>query len=128
MPVPKQYSLLTAEQKTPLLLAWLEEHKARALTAFDVKNALTDVVIVATATSVRHAQSLADGLLAYCQEQNFEFLHMEGYTTGQWILVDMNDAIVHIFQEAVREQYNIESLFHDCPVLPVPSVTETSEK
>lgn len=117
MPVPKQYSLLTAEQKAPLVLSWLEEHKARNIKAFDVKNALTDVVIVATATSVRHAQSLADGLLAYCKEQNLEFLHMEGYSTGQWILVDMNDAIVHIFQEAVREQYNIESLFHGCPVL-----------
>ncbi len=120
MPVPKQYSPLAAEAKAPLLLTWLAEHKARNLAAFDVKNPLTDVVMVATATSVRHAQSLADGLMAFCTEQNFEFLHMEGYATGQWVLVDLNDIIVHIFQENVREQYHVESLFHDAPSLPVP--------
>ena len=79
---------------------------------------------VVSATSVRHARSLADGLLELCRERNFEFLRMEGYQTGLWILVDLNDVIVHIMQEAERDIYHLESLWRDAERLPdVPSAS-----
>jgi ribosome-associated protein len=40
---------------------------------------------------------------------------VEGLDSGQWILVDFNDVVVHIFQKEVRELYNIEGLFTDVP-------------
>ena len=75
------------------------------------QGAFTDALLVASATSVRHAQSLADGVSALCHEQNFEYLRMEGYTTGQWILVDCNDIVVNIFQQSVRDLYQLENLW-----------------
>ena len=75
------------------------------------QGAFTDALLVVSATSVRHAQSLADGVSALCHEQNYEYLRMEGYNTGQWILVDCNDIVVNIFQQSVRDLYQLENLW-----------------
>ncbi len=109
----KKFSTLPARDKAGVILAWLAEHKARDVSAFDLAggNPLTDVVIVASASSTRHARSLADGLLELCGKEQYEFLRMEGYQGGMWVLADLNDIIVHIFQEPVRELYNLESLW-----------------
>lgn len=78
--------------------------------AFSQPNAVCDAIIIATATSRRHAKGLADGLLALCRECRHEFLRMEGYEEAQWVLVDCNDIIVHIFQPDVRQLYALEDL------------------
>lgn len=113
IPTPKKYSLMPTLEKLAVLRNWLEEHKAQNVEAIDLsgQGAFTDALLVVSATSVRHAQSLADGLSALCAEQNFEYLRMEGYTAGQWILVDCNDLVVNIFQESVRDLYKLESLW-----------------
>ncbi|MBS1377504.1 MAG: ribosome silencing factor [Bilophila wadsworthia] len=100
-------------------MKWLEESKARDVVALDVagKSPCMDVVIVVTASSLRHAKSLADGLMEQCTKNNYEFLRMEGYQTGQWILADLNDIVVHIFQQDVRELFRIESLWKESPAL-----------
>lgn len=115
-PAPlRRYSTQPASEKAAVLADWLEESKARELTVLDVsgKNPCMDVLIVATATSVRHARSLADGLLDQCKQRNFEYLRMEGYQAGQWILVDLNDIVAHIFQAETRDMYRLESLWPD---------------
>jgi ribosome-associated protein len=92
---------------------WLNEHKARDLASFTLPegNPLADIVLICTASSARHARSLADGLTEMCKQQKFEILRTEGYQEGQWVLVDLNDVIVHIFQEPVREMYRLEALW-----------------
>lgn len=123
-PAPKaqpirKFSTASAAEKTAVLVQWLEESKARDLVALDVagKSPCMDVVVVVTASSLRHAKSLADGLMEQCTKNNYEFLRMEGYQTGQWILSDLNDVVVHIFQQDMRELFRIESLWKDAPVL-----------
>ena len=103
-PAPKaqaarKFSTASASEKTAALVKWLEESKARDVVALDVagKSPCMDVVIVVTASSLRHAKSLADGLMEQCTKNNYEFLRMEGYQTWQWILADLNDIVVHIF-------------------------------
>ena len=112
---PKKYSLMPTPEKLAIMKACLEDHKAQQVESIDLagKGAFTDALLVASATSVRHAQSLADGISALCSENNFEYLRMEGYTAGQWILVDCNDIVINIFQESVRELYKLEALWGD---------------
>ena len=124
IPAPKaqaarKFSTASASEKTAVLVKWLEESKARDIVALDVagKSPCMDVVIVVTASSLRHAKSLADGLMEQCTKNNYEFLRMEGYQTGQWILADLNDIVVHIFQQDVRELFRIESLWKESPAL-----------
>ncbi|WP_291301274.1 ribosome silencing factor [Desulfovibrio sp. MES5] len=110
---PKQFSEVPASRKAADVVQWLEEHKALRVVCIDLEGQVgfADALIIASAGSVRHAQSLADGVSLMCREKNYEFLRTEGYATGQWILVDMNDVIVNIFQEPVRELYALEALW-----------------
>ena len=127
----RRFSQLAAVDKADTIARWLEEHKARNLLVLDVheKSSLTDVVVIASVSSVRQGQSLAEGLLTLCREENFEFFHTEGQNTGQWILVDLNDVVVHLFQDDARTLYNLEGLWRDTPVIrgsraPAPAGAE----
>lgn len=73
-------------------------------------NPVADALIVASATSGRHARGLADGILRICPENGQEYFRMEGYEEAQWILVDCNDVIIHIFQPDIRDLYRLEDL------------------
>lgn len=105
----------TVDTKTKLqaISNWLNEKKAKEITAIDLdgQNVLTEGIIIAGATSLRHAQGLADFVLEMGKEQNYEFLHMEGYNNGLWILLDFNDVLVNIFQSEQRGLYRLEDLF-----------------
>jgi ribosome-associated protein len=113
----KKHLALSTEKKIQTISVWLHEHKALQLVSLHVasKSAWTEALIIVSASSVRHAQSLADGLLAWCREQKVEFLSMEGYQAGQWILVDLNDVVVNIFQAPTRELYRLDSLWAESP-------------
>ena len=111
--VVKKYSLVPVQEKLEQMGAWLKDKKARELIVLNLsgQGAFTDGIILASATSVRHAQGLADHLLDEAGRANYEFLHMEGYQNGTWILLDFNDVVINIFQADARLLYNIEGLW-----------------
>lgn len=116
-PAPKRFSEVPLTDKLSDVIHWLEEHKGANIVSIDLaaQHGFTDALVVVTAGSARHAQSLADGVAALCRERNYEFLRTEGYEAGQWILVDMNDIVVNIFLGPVRELYGLESLWGHVP-------------
>ena len=109
----KKYSLVSAREKLEQMGVWLKDKKARELFILDLsgKGAFTEGIVLVSATSVRHAQGLADHMLEEAGRANYEFLHMEGYQNGAWILLDFNDVVVNIFQKDARLLYNIEGLW-----------------
>lgn len=112
----------TYREKVQSIVHWLEEKKAKDIIALDVAamNSLTEGVVVASASTIRHAQALADGLMQFFGEQGYELLGMEGYQVGTWILVDGNDVVIHIFQEQARVFYHLEGLWAGAPRLDRP--------
>jgi ribosome-associated protein len=121
----KSRSPLPARQKAEAILAWLVGRKAHDPKALDLggKSPVTDVIVIASASSPRQARALADGLMELCRDESYEFLRMEGYQGGVWVLADLNAVIVHIFQEPARELYNLESLWRDAePFFPPASL------
>lgn len=111
----KSYSILPAREKAEVIMAWLAEHKGRDIKAFDVSelSPVTEIMILVSGSSARHVRSLAEGVMELCVKENYEFLRMEGQQGGLWILADLNDVVIHLFQEHVRELYNLESLWRD---------------
>mgnify|MGYP006303359293 CR=1 FL=1 len=109
----------TYRDKVTSIVHWLEDKKGRDIVALDVTavNSLTEAVIIVSAATVRHAQSLADGLMQHFGEKGYEYLGLEGYQVGTWILIDGNDVIIHIFQEEARSFYHLESLWTEAPRL-----------
>lgn len=119
MPAPLKFANVPVTEKLETVCTWMAEKKARDIVALDLtkNNTFTEGIIIVSATSVRHAQGLADYVLAESKALRYEFLRMEGYQAGQWILLDMNDLVVSIFQEETRELYRLEELWKTAPVL-----------
>lgn len=82
----------------------------------------TNYLLIVTATSDRHARALADHLREELKSQGVKPLGVEGYESGQWILLDYSDVIVHIFQETSRDYYDLDGLWIDAESLPIENV------
>ena len=91
----------------------LEAIKARDITLLDVRKltSLYDTLIIATAESNRQVKALAHHVRDKLKEAGANILGVEGEETGEWVLVDAGEIIVHIMQPAVRRYYNLEELW-----------------
>lgn len=91
----------------------LADLKARDVKVLDVRKltSIADYMIVASGTSDRHVKSIADRLVQRASEAGCPPLGVEGAGTGEWVLVDLADVVVHIMQPRAREFYKLESLW-----------------
>lgn len=113
----KKFQDIPSEEKARLVAGWLDEKQGEHIVIMDVSSisSVTDMTMVVSARGVKHAQALADYVLEKCAEDKIEFLAMEGRPTGEWILVDLNDVLVHIFLDELREFYNLEGMWAEAP-------------
>jgi ribosome-associated protein len=97
----------------------LKLKKASDVVVLDLEgvNSFTDAVVIATVKSVRQSRALADEISKLAKGENYEHLRVEGKDSNQWVLIDLNDVLVNIFQEDARGAFNLESLWADAKVL-----------
>ena len=105
--------MLTTEEKTQAVVAALEDIKATNITVIDTSklSPLFDRMIIASATSRRQTKALADNVVVKLKERGETILGREGEESGEWILIDLGEVLVHIMQPAIREYYNLEELW-----------------
>ena len=77
---------------------------------------LFDRVIIASGTSNRQTRALAASVRDKVKSAGGQVISVEGEETGEWVLVDLGDAIVHIMQPTIRTYYNLEELWGAKPV------------
>jgi ribosome-associated protein len=96
----------------------LEDVKAQDIRVFNSTHltSLFDRVVVASGTSNRQTKALANSVREGVKEAGGEIISTEGEETGEWVLVDCGDAVVHIMQPALRQYYNLEEIWGDKPV------------
>jgi ribosome-associated protein len=101
----------------------LEDMKARDVRVIDVRNltTVTDYMIIASGTSDRHVRSIADRVVERATAAGCEPLGLEGEEAGEWVLVDLQDVVVHVMLGRVRDFYKLENLWE----MQAP-VTETA--
>ncbi|MFZ5533471.1 MAG: ribosome silencing factor [Pseudomonadota bacterium] len=104
---------MNSEQLQRLVVDALEEIKAVDVVALDVRclTSIADAIVIASGTSQRHVQSLADNVLRRAREADVRPLGVEGEQAGDWVLVDLGDVIVHVMRPEVRDFYNLEKLW-----------------
>ncbi len=104
---------LTTEQLQHLVVSSLEDFKATDITVIDVsgKNPLTERMVIATGNSTRHVKSMAVNLVVNAKAAGNVPLGIEGEGEGEWVLVDLNDVIVHLMLPQTRAFYNLENLW-----------------
>lgn len=83
---------------------------------------LADYFVICTATSSTHVKTLIDEVDRALSELGEPPLRREGYRGGGWILLDFGCVIVHIFQQDMREFYNLEHLWSDAEEVPLSSL------
>jgi ribosome-associated protein len=94
-------------------VAALEDVKAREIEVYDVTHLtpMFDRVIIASADSGRQLKALADNVEERARAAGGGVRGVEGTDTGEWVLIDLVDIVVHIMQPAVRSHYNLEELW-----------------
>ncbi len=96
-----------------LVLAALEDMKAVNVKLLDVRGLtdITDAMIVASGTSDRHVRSIAERVVEKARAAGRRPLGIEGTRDNEWVLVDLQDVLLHVMLPRVREFYAIEQLW-----------------
>tara|TARA_B100000401_G_scaffold381214_1_gene283213 strand:- start:239 stop:583 length:345 start_codon:yes stop_codon:yes gene_type:complete len=91
----------------------LDELKAKNVCSYEVEqiSSFTSFIIVASGTSGRHIQSIADKVIENLKTKKIKILGTEGMETKDWILIDAGEVIINIMSEDSREHYDLESLW-----------------
>jgi ribosome-associated protein len=97
----------------PIVEGALDEMKAVNVKVLNVNKLtdITDTMIIASGNSDRHVRSIADRIIEHAKKAGFRPMGVEGERDGEWVLVDLQDVIVHIMLPRVREFYRLESLW-----------------
>lgn len=108
----------TAEEIKNAALNALDDMKAKDVVCLDVKplTSMADFMVVASGTSSRHVKAMADRVEEYARNLGVKPLGVEGAQAAEWILVDLNDVIVHVMMPEARRFYDLEKLWSVTPV------------
>lgn len=101
-----------------LVVDALEDVKGQEITLFDTTHltSLFDRIAVVSGTSNRQTKALAASVRDKVKAAGGDVIGMEGEDTGEWVLVDLGDMIVHIMQPAIRQYYRLEEIWGEKPV------------
>ena len=110
---PQPEAKLSGEAVLSIAKDALDDLKALEPVTLDVRelSSVTDYLLVASGTSSRHVKSLAENVLMKAKASGVRPLGVEGERTGDWVLVDFGDVVVHVMQPATRSFYDLERLW-----------------
>ena len=92
-----------------------QDRRARDVVLLDVAGltAFADAFVICTGTSDRHVRAVADAVVERGRALGQRPIGIEGYDQANWVLIDLNDVVVHVFRRETREEYDLERLWAD---------------
>jgi ribosome-associated protein len=111
------------DDEVKLAITSASEKKAFDIVAIDLREiaSFTEFFIIASGANQRQVQAISDEINEQLKAQlNARVIRIEGYQTGEWILLDFGDFIVHIFEKKAREFYDLERLWRDAKRVEIP--------
>ena len=81
---------------------------------------LADYLVFASGDSDRQVQAIAEAVRMGLKRKKRPAFAVDGMREGRWVLLDYGDVMVHVFQKAVREFYDLEGMWSEAPELPLP--------
>lgn len=112
---------MTIQEKIKIVVNALEDKKAENVTIIDIHeiSVLADYFIIANGTNINQVQAMADNVSEELAKIGQNNKQTEGYQSGNWILMDYNDFIVHVFDKESRSFYDLERIWADGTELTV---------
>ena len=111
---------IKTEELIETVIEGARERKGKDIVSMDLRNldsSVCDYFVICTAESERQGQSIALSIKEQVEEDFNRKIHsIEGYNNGKWILMDLLEVVVHIFQPNFREFYNLEDLWADAKI------------
>ncbi|QOJ23738.1 MAG: ribosome silencing factor [Gammaproteobacteria bacterium] len=106
---------MNSEKLVPVTVDALEEIKAHDIDVINVAKitSMFEFIIIASADSTRQTKALANNVQEKVKAAGGKVYSVEGEQTGEWLLVDLGDVVVHIMLPAVREYYNLKMLWSE---------------
>ena len=99
------------------------DKKVLDLVVLDLRKGLafTDFFIIGTGANLRQVQAIADAIEEAMRKKGVRPALVEGYSRGEWVLLDYFDFIVHVFLPATRDYYGLERLWGDAERVEIPA-------
>jgi ribosome-associated protein len=114
-----------SESISELVIKGIQEKKGKNIVSMNLKNiqnAVTDYFIVCHGTSSIQVTAIAEAIESEVRmSAGIKPWHKEGFQNAEWILLDYADVVVHIFQEKIRDFYQIENLWADAEIINIES-------
>jgi len=103
----------SSEELLAKILASLEDDKAEDVVQIDLRGKTTigDYMVIASGRSTRQVSAMAEKLVERLKAEFGRTARVEGKETGDWVLIDTGDVIVHLFRPEVREFYQLEKMW-----------------
>ncbi|OHB30401.1 MAG: ribosome silencing factor [Desulfuromonadaceae bacterium GWC2_58_13] len=114
---------MQSKDRAILCAAYALEKKAYNVRLLEVKglSSLTDYLLIATGRSDRQVQAVAEAIrLSLKNDHETAPLAVEGMKEGRWILLDYGDVMVHVFQEPIRDFYDLDGLWSEAAEISIP--------
>ena len=110
---PAKPPLLDVEALHALVLKSLDDDQAVEIVSIPLagKSAIADHMVIASGRSTRQVASMATKLAAKIKQEYHRIVRIEGLPTADWVLIDADDVIVHLFRPEVRSFYNLERMW-----------------
>jgi len=112
---------LTAKDKAMRLATAIDDKKGSEVRVLDLRKVcgFADYFVLATGTSARHVRTLAEAAIDAALRDGAKPQGVEGKPVGRWVLVDLGDVVVHVFQEDARDFFGLERLWGDAQEVAV---------
>ena len=118
---------MQTQERAQLCAAYALDKKAFDVRLLDVSkiSSLTDYLLIVSGRSDRQVQAVADSIhLGLKKDHDTRPLAIEGLKEGRWVLIDYGDVMVHIFQDSVREYYDLDGLWSEAAELAIAEETQ----
>ncbi|HZG79706.1 MAG TPA: ribosome silencing factor [Brevibacillus sp.] len=109
----------TVEDLARLVIKAAEDKKAEKLTVLDIKNlsVIADYFMICHGNNERQVQAIVREIRDQAHKHGYPVRGIEGEEEGRWVLVDLEDVVIHVFHREDREFYNLERLWKDAEVV-----------
>ncbi len=115
--------MLAGRKKAQMIAKAALEKKGEGVVILDMRGLVgwTDYFVISSGSSSRQVKAIADEILGKLDHSKTRTPSVQGYTHGEWVLIDAGDAVAHIFIPEQRSFYDLEHLWGDAPrIIPPP--------